>query len=333
MSNLDSIVRMEFGSVVYGTTVPSSDVDINGIYIPEARDIIMGSVKESINYNTKQGTTTKNTADDRDEKYYSLKKYINLLLEGQTVAIDMLFVPKNHHIDSEGFVWREIISNKDKFLYSGYSSFVGYCRTQANKYGIKGSRMNAVKDTIEFLTHLISISGNTHERLSRYEFQIQEWTKNLNNEFVLVEMLQNAQKTILEPYLQVCNRKVPFHSTIKYAIQVYHKIYDEYGHRAKLAQSNEGIDWKALMHAVRIANQAKELLLTHQIVFPRPEAESLLKIRKGELPYQEVAEMIEQGLQDIELAAAQSTLPEKPNYDWANELVYDTYLRKCVNYA
>lgn len=61
------------------------------------------------------------------------------------------------------------------------------------------------------------------------------------------------------------------------------------------AESSEGIDWKALMHAVRILHEAHELLLYHQITFPRSESELLLRIRKGELPYQLVDEVIEMG--------------------------------------
>lgn len=85
------------------------------------------------------------------------------------------------------------------------------------------------------------------------------------------------------------------------------------------------IDWKALMHAVRISKQAKELLLNHNVSFPRPEADLLLKIRKGEMPYQDVAELIEIGLEEIEDAALVSTLPKEPDRKWAEELVYDYY--------
>lgn len=85
-------------------------------------------------------------------------------------------------------------------------------------------------------------------------------------------------------------------------------------HRAKLAESNDGIDWKATMHAVRIAAEAKELLLTGAITFPRPEAERLIQIRTGQVPYKEVEELIEKGLADIKDAETHSTLSNKPNH-------------------
>src|ERR1700744_6582982 len=93
---LDLLVKMEFGSQVYGTNLPNSDTDIKGVYIPEPKHILLATTKDAINYNTKQGSLTKNQPNDLDEEYYSLQKYLKLLCEGQTVALDMLFVPEKH---------------------------------------------------------------------------------------------------------------------------------------------------------------------------------------------------------------------------------------------
>jgi hypothetical protein len=327
---MNTIVKMEFGSTVYGTRIPTSDVDIKGVYLPQGNDILLGRVKDAINLNTKLGSDSKNTADDKDEEYYSLQKYVNLLLEGQTVSLDMLFVPEKHIIYNDCIVWNEIQRNKDKFLHSGYSSFVGYCKTQANKYGIKGSRMNAVKKVIEYLTFLQNDVGS-HKKLFQHKDVIETFVMLANDEFIKIVELLNAQKTGLEPYLEVCNRKVAFHATIKYALQTFQKIYDEYGVRSKAAESNQGVDWKALGHAVRIANQAKELLLTHNVTFPRPEADLLLQIRKGELPYKQVAELIEEGLAEIVIASEKSTLPKEPNRKWAEQLVLYCYRGVVTN--
>ncbi len=94
-----------------------------------------------------------------------------------------------------------------------------------------------------------------------------------------------------------------------------------YGHRALLAEKNEGVDWKAMMHALRVTREAEELLLHHTITYPRPEAELLLGIRKGELPYKQVAELLEEGLLRLEECQRLSTLPEKPDYAAADDLV------------
>lgn len=337
--SLDIIVEMEFGSCVYGTKVPSSDIDYKAIYLPEQRDLLLGRAKEAISFNTKQHPDKKNELNDVDREIYSLNKYVNLLLEGQTVALDMLFVGKQHIIFPSNnmfghwsnyydapYIWETIQENRKKFLFSGYASYVGYCRTQSNKYGIKGSRVAAIRKVLEFLNQY-----DIHSRLSHYDNIIQHTVNFWNDEFISIQMLPDSTKTTVEPYLECCGRKVPFHATFKYAIDVFQKIFDEYGKRALLAERSEGVDWKALMHAVRITNQAQELLLTHNITFPRPEKELLLQIRKGELPYKQVAEMIEEGLINIESAATKSTLPKEPNRQFAEDLVYYAYQEKVKN--
>jgi hypothetical protein len=126
--------------------------------------------------------------------------------------------------------------------------------------------------------------------------------------------------------LSVCNRKVQENIKVSEALKIYTHLFNEYGARALQAESNTNVDWKACMHAVRVAKEAQELLLHHHITYPRPEAETLLKIRKGEIDYKLVAEMIEQGLVDLEDAQDKSTLPEKPDYDYAEDFVYNAYL-------
>ena len=82
-----------FGSYVYGTNVPTSDLDFKAVHIPAAEDILLQRVKPAISVNTKEDRTQKNGAGDTDFESFALQKYLAMLLEGQTVALTMLFVP------------------------------------------------------------------------------------------------------------------------------------------------------------------------------------------------------------------------------------------------
>jgi hypothetical protein len=126
-------------------------------------------------------------------------------------------------------------------------------------------------------------------------------------------------------FLEVCNRKVQEHATFKEAYAISKRVFDEYGHRALLAETNQGVDWKACMHAVRVSCEAQELLMHHTITYPRPEADQLLAIRKGELPYKDVADMLENGLDRLEECAKASALPERGDQAGAEALVLKTY--------
>src|ERR1700683_2655735 len=90
---MDLIVMMRFGSHLYGTATPESDLDLKGVYLPEARDILLQRVKATVTSNRVKAAGEKNEAGDVDSEFYSLQRYLDLLAEGQTVALDMLFAP------------------------------------------------------------------------------------------------------------------------------------------------------------------------------------------------------------------------------------------------
>lgn len=314
-----TIVRMQFGSQVYGTSLPTSDQDFKEVFVPDGRDILLGrATKVSRSSSTKVDTTARNTAADIDSEAFSYAGFLRLLAEGQTVATDMLFVPERHY-STTGFEWGHIIDCRHLLVSRRIAGFVGYCKAQANKYGIKGSRVNASKAIIDLLKLY-----RQEDRLGDHEDDLRDFCR----EFEHAEMIRiptSAGTDIL--HLSVCNRKQSLTVTVKYALSQYRDLWDKYGERARQAAANEGIDWKALMHAVRIAHQAHELLATGRVTFPRPEAWLLLQIRKGELPYQRVAELIEDGMEELEAAQEASVLPKEPNQALVDELIVETYRR------
>lgn len=316
--------KTQFGSHVYGTNIPTSDRDYKAIYLPSADDILLQRIKASTQTKTKKDPHAKNTADDIDIETFSLDKYLKLLMDGQTVALDMLFTPEQFWVGDVDPIWYEIRHHKDKFLHSGVLSFVGYCRTQANKYGIKGSRMKAVRSSLEYL----KLSSN-YETIRLEDISLDNLIKAHDDKLVKITMC-NAPNGKIEPHLDICNRKFGMRTKVEYVVNVLQRIYDEYGERARLAEKNEGIDWKALMHAVRVQCEARELLQTKNITFPRPEKDLLLKIRKGEMDYKDVAKIIEEGLEELE--EMDSDLPEKPDKGFAEELIKGTYAQQVLSH-
>ena len=325
------ILRTKFGSHIYGTNLPTSDTDYKAIFIPNAKDIILQRAAQHQLNNTKTDSTKRNEATDVDDEAFSVQRYLKLLCEGQTVALDMLFTPDSFY-DHQTAVWQEIKKNKDKFLHKGVSAFIGYTKQQANRYGIKGSRVRVLRTILGLLDEC-----NPNAKLLEYKdgFRARIYGNEFSNP--MPELEGHAAFTICrapngkhEEHLEVCNRKIPFHATVKYAKEVFQKIFDEYGHRALLAEKNEGLDHKALMHAVRVAHEARELLLTGNITFPRPEKDLLLKIRTGSLPYKQVEEIIEEGLTSLVETQAKSILPEKPNYKWCDDFVLDCYYNHVI---
>jgi hypothetical protein len=80
-----------------------------------------------------------------------------------------------------------------------------------------------------------------------------------------------------------------------------------------------------MYHAVRVAHEAMELMETGKLTFPRPERDLLLAIRRGEIPYEEVSQMIEENLIRVEEAVESSQLPEEPDWDFTDRFVERIY--------
>lgn len=317
------IIRIQHGSHLYGTNTPSSDLDYKGVFLPAGRDILLGRVPGTIDKSTGDDLT-KNSKDDIDDQSYALQKFFEMLVKGDTTATEILFAPPEATvlITPE---WEYVRSQATGFINRECRGFVGYCRQQANKYGIKGSRMAAARDIVTLLEAEIALRGPRSKLVESNE-ALEVFCA--CHEFAeLVPIISHGQPI---RHLEVVNRKMPYTTTLKAAHEVYAKIYENYGERARMAMTNEGVDWKAMSHAVRVARQAKELLETGHITFPRPDAAELLAIKLGERPFAEVGELLEGLVEEVEQAALVSPLPEKSDEAAIDRVVLSLY-EKQVN--
>ena len=292
---MDLIVKMKFGSHLYGTATDASDIDYKGIYLPSRRDILLNRVQKCYNFTT-GGDQKKNSPDDIDEEIYSLHYFLKLACDGQTVAMDMLHAPGTMILQSSD-IWTRMVAERHRFYTKNLNSFIGYARRQASKYGIKGSRLNAASQVLAVLK-----SKSDDGRLRDI------WDQLPRNAYCL--------ETGVDPngmrQYQVCGKTFQESASIGYVVPILTKFYDDYGHRAKLAAKNENIDWKAISHALRAAIQTKEILLSGTITYPLADAPFLLQVKKGRLDYQrEVAPILESLMDEVEELVRKSNLPEK----------------------
>ncbi len=308
---MKTFYKCEFGSKIYGTSIPTSDSDYKGVFLPSDREIVLQKVPKVITNNTKIDDTKRNVSTDVDSEMFSLQQYMKLLLEGQTPALDMLFCPREFVLERANGWDNLIYDNRSAWLHKGTSQFVGYVQQQGQKYGLKGFRIAAIREALDLFKGL----SDHNKTLNSYQPEMEILYKS-NPKYIQVWLNHLSQ-----PHIEVANKKIPYNCKVSLAVKMLQESFDMYGHRAMLAEKNEGIDWKALYHSVRVARQAEELLLTGHITLPRPEKDLLLQIRKGNLPYTEVAELIEEGLVRVEAAKAKSDLPEIPNYALAEELI------------
>lgn len=323
---MDLIVEMRVGSHLYGTATTDSDLDLKGVYLPDVRDILLQRVKATVSSSRAKVPGEKNTAADVDREVYSLQRYLQLLADGQTVALDMLFAPDAVMTVEPSSLWREIQATGDRLISRRATAFVQYCRQQANKYGIKGSRVAGARKVLALLADAQARLGRAAklEVIATDLIDLATTTEHVR----LVDLPGSGDRSLR--HLEVCDRKISFMATLRTAGDIAQRLVDEYGQRSLQAERNEGVDWKALSHAVRVGREALELFRTRRITFPLPYANHIQEIKRGVIPYMTVATEIEQLLEDVEAAAEASSLPEMPDLTVVEDLVTRAYARKVT---
>lgn len=311
------LVRVKHGSNLYGTNTPKSDLDFKGVHLPSGEAIILQRAENVINTSvaSKVEGTLKNTAEAIDSDSYSVQKFFEMLMKGDTVATEILFAPDFAVVEQHP-LWGIVQATGKTLLNRQCKGFVGYCVRQAAKYGIKGSRMAAVKGVLDFI-EVVKLGLPKTAKMSAIEAKLHDWSA--GREHVMWENIPNPDGS-MNWHLNVCDRKISMNVHITEAERVWRAVWDNYGERARSAMNNEGIDWKAVSHAVRVAGQAIELLDTGKLTFPRPDADWLLAIKRGERPYSVVSQCLEQLVEQVHAASERSTMPEKSDHKLADRI-------------
>lgn len=290
---MDIIVNMVFGSHLYGTDDPDSDRDFKGIFMPEPREILLGRIPKSNHLGTNRDTNRKNSPGDVDHEIYSLHYFVELACRGETVALDMLHAPKSALVKSS-LTWASLVSNRERFYTKNLKALTGYARRQAAKYGVKGSRLADARVVLKTLEE--APSGTRIGDLRLEEREHCRWTS-------------PDEKGIR--YYEACGKKLQETAAVEVYLEPMRRFVENYGGRAKLAEQNKGIDWKAISHAFRAAYQVRHILVDRGFTYPLPETEVILRVKRGEVPFREASANLEELIEEVEELSNNSPLPEK----------------------
>jgi len=302
MNDKHIIVEMVFGSHLYGTDTPSSDKDYKGVFLPTKREMYLGQTPKSISCNTKSHSHAKNTSSDTDREFYSIQYFFELAKKGETVALDMLHAPRQYWIQPT-LAWDLIHQQRHIFYTRKLSSFVGYAKSQAAKYGIKGSRLADAKLVLEAL-HL-------HPK------------EKIGNIINLLPVGEHCGPSEDGKFYQVCGKKMTLNATTTNYVDMVEHFVDMFGERARQAETNQGIDWKAISHAFRAGYQIKDILTDGDFTYPLKQVDFLKKIKAGELHFKDVSPMLEELMDSLEKLSERSILPETVNEDRCDNLLFE----------
>jgi len=307
---MTEIMRTIAGSRLYGTNNADSDTDYKAVHLPSSRDILLRPKRQMVRSTSSGGTET-NGADDVDMESFELQRYLKLASDMQTIPVELLFAPTL----SKSWTWDRIVENKNRILNRNTNAFVGYCKGQAVRYSMRGTRLNTYMEVVAVLGQY----AGTGEK-----------AQTIKDELIAIEGVKVIPKEEGGgpiDYLDVYGRQTPMTVRIGEALKIYQKPVNEAGKRANNAQQANGADWKALYHAVRIAEQGVALFKTGVISFPSQNVPLLMRIRNGEMDMNEVLDYFDEQAAELQMIGANSPLPEKPDYEWIDAFVCQVHAK------
>lgn len=317
------IFKTLFGSHLYGTDTPNSDKDYKAIFIESLDNIILSKDKHTYQETTKEGDSfgVRNTKDDEECEYIELRRFLKDAMAGQTYALDMLFSPIALWENFSSF-WMEIVDNKEKLLSKKLEPYIGYCRQQAGKYGLKGSRLAELLRVINHLKQFNEkdLLGDCIQNFAESEFV---------SIYEMVVEKPHQEKPMKQTYMDILGKKFSLNTAVHKVLFSLEKMNAVYGDRAKLAMENKGVDFKAVSHAFRCCYQLKELTQTGRIEFPLKQAVELRDIKLGKIPYLELGDKLYELMEEVKKDIEKSILPDEPDKKFWEEFILKTYKKQC----
>ena len=291
------IVKIKVGSHLYGCANLTSDIDYKEVRFQSLHELLFSKAETH-----KQDTRE---LDNTESQAFSLRYFVKLLLRGQVIPMDMLFAP-DQFIEHSTPTWEYLRKNKNRFTSKMVAPFVEYAKGQAMKYGLKGSKINTLDMAIELLeaNEPFDKICDTLKGFEAVEFNT-----------------ENTSGTLIR-HIIICGKSFGETTSYPFWLKPLKQMRNTFGKRAEACMET-GVDLKAQYHTIRICKEAEELLLTGNITFPRPEAELLKEIRSGKLESKELETLIDNCFADVKAAELITTLPDRPDYDFANRFVYE----------
>jgi len=337
------LVKHYAGSHSYGTSLPTSDVDIRGVFCADP-----------INIRTPWFVVRETEVEeDEDTKLYELTHFLKLCLDCNPNIIETLWVDRNDILSTTPAyeMLRDarymLLSSKIAFTTSGYA-IAQLKRIKGHNKHINNPQPEETPKPYQFLSvvqwfgkeknlnvdlesfcdgHRLVPYGNDLFGVYPWKFhRLYDYKGNLNTQF------DENRADLGAPLMLVkWNKKV-----YEDAKENHRKYWDWKNNRNEARSELEekfGYDTKHAMHLVRLMRMGVEALREGEIIVKRPDAQELLDIRRGVMTYEEVVDYAEAMDNEIRGVWYKKThLRKRPDVKFAANLLMelqDTVWSKC----
>lgn len=328
-----TIYMTRHGSHAYGTSLPTSDVDIRGIFVaPKVYYLGATKIIEQVDQR------------EPDLCIFELRKFLRLAAEANPNVLELLFTdPEDHIIEHK--LARTLIDNRQIFITRRVKhTFHGYAHAQMKrikthrKWLLNPVEIQPTRKDFNLPERTVIPADQLEAAKAMISKRVDEWTWHhlesvgpdlriaLQEEFTrrLVEITSwsdVSEKVWLsagrslgfdENFLLLMDQERRYHAKLREFQQYQEWKRSRNQARAEL-EAKHGFDSKHAMHLVRLARCCVEVLRTGVLQVRRHDAEELLSIRNGAWDFDQLLEWFEKQSVEIEKADIESHLPNKPD--------------------
>lgn len=331
------------GSMSYGTNLPTSDVDVRGLFCADPINIRTPffPVREV------------DDGAEEDTKLYELTHFMKLCLDCNPNIIEMLWIDEADIISrSPGYDLlrkhrAKLLSAKIAFTTSGYA-MAQLKRIKGHNKWINNPQSEVPPQHIDYVslvqwygkskvlprefdpqllrdnTRLIPYGGDlfgvyhecTDNSFNTYGYQMFSDTGSLNT------LVDNVKREELPPPLALIKFNKNEYLVDKDKFKNFWTWKNNRNETRSELEHEHGYDTKHAMHLVRLMRMGQEALEHGHILVKRPDAEELLSIRAGHWSYEDLLEYaaeMDGNIRDVWYK--KTKLPKKPDLKYAADLL------------
>lgn len=311
------LLTCKYGSWLYGTNTPTSDIDIKKVYLPTFNDVLLGKRHATfkLRVDAVGNHVSSNSVmppDGVETEHVPLVTFCRDYFNGQTYALE---IAQACAVQDDAGTWLKQLVKK--FTTPSVNSMISFAKKQTFDYVHRGQRLEQARRAQAAMQVLVANDkdGIYEEFTGGKQLRLDH---TIHGEKVLHTLARAAELELgssvnagkVMETLKLNGREYLETTAVGHLLEAVSKLVQSYGHRTQAAAETE-VDRKSLMHAVRVYQQALELLETGRIAFPRPNVEELLRI-KTTAPLEEVKQqLLELDAQAQEAEKASLVLQEK----------------------
>lgn len=351
-------IFITYGSKLYGTDSPTSDTDNKVVYLPSLDSMLLGQLKKSYKKrfdangnplvtigadgNQTEDHNTPMPDNGTETEYFSIQTFVRDFVMGQTYALEIAHgvISKGHpepgltytsEIEAYLFCAELILKFSNQNVYS----MTSFAQKQTLDYVHRAERMAETANVLgKFKIALNAVGDSSKPRLDTHIGEIRLIDIIAKHTGLLIGEIENNGKKFRT--LELNGRSYMETTELSHIIKLLEKQMSDYGKRTSETFGKK-VEWKSMSHAIRVYEQAIELLDTGKISFPRPNALYIRAVKLGQVPLDNVSQHLKQLDAEVLRKQAESTMRERTEElvaaadQWMLTKLHDLYNLSILN--